>query len=67
MPRPGVSIMGSWQANLHRLSVIRRRTIKFTRSFEGFAATIVGCGVPRVYLDRGGVVRDRLVDFPLTR
>jgi hypothetical protein len=55
---------GLWQAHLDRLFVICGRTINFTRSLEGFAATVVSCGVPGVYLNRVGVVRDRLVDFP---
>ena len=56
---------GSWQADLDRLFVICRRTIKFTRSLESFTATVVGCGVPGVYLNRVGVIRDRRIDLPL--
>ena len=57
--------LGSWQADLDRLFVICAGTIKFTRGLESFAATVVGCRVPRIYLNRVGVIRDRLIDFPL--
>ena len=68
MPRPGSSIaLGSWQADLHRLLVICARTIKFTHSLESFTATVVGCGVPGVYLNRLGVIRDRRIDLPFAR
>ena len=55
------------QTDLHCLFVISGRTIKFARGLESFTATIVGCGVPRVYLNRVGVVRDRRIDFPPSR
>jgi len=55
---------GSWQADLDRLFMICRRTIKFTRSLESFTATVVGCGVPGVYLNRVGVIRDCFINFP---
>ena len=46
--------------------MICRGTVEFTRSLESFTATIVGCGVPGVYLNRVGVVRDCLIDFPFS-
>ena len=57
--------LGSWQPDLNRLFLICGRTIKFTRSFESFTTTVVSCGVPRVYLNCVGVIRNRLIDFPL--
>ena len=45
--------------------VICGRTIKFTRSLEGFAATVVSRSEPGIYLNRVSVIRDRLIDFPL--
>ena len=53
----------SRQADLDRLLVISGRTIKFTLSFKGLTATVESCGVAGVYLNRVGVVRDRLIDF----
>jgi len=52
------------QTDLHCLFVICGRTIKFTRCLESFTATIVSCGVPRVYLNRASVIRDCLINFP---
>ena len=64
MPRFGSSVAFSWQTDLHCLFVICGRTIKFTRGLESFTATVVSRGVPGVYLNRVGVIRDCLINFP---
>jgi len=60
MPSPSSC---SRQADLDRLFVICGRTIKFTLSLKGLTATVESRGVPGVYLNRVGVVSDRLIDF----
>src|SRR5947209_1262607 len=55
----------SARADLDRPFVICDGAIQLTDGLEGAATAIVSCGVPRVDLDRFGVVRDGFADFPL--